>query len=93
MERAAQVHVEDGLEVVVGHLLQRCATDVSGVVDEDVDAAVVLQRRVDDRLAAAGVATESVLATASPPAAVISRTTSSAGAASAPSPADCRRDR
>ena len=52
VEGAAQVNVDHGLEVVVGHLLQRRPANVSGVVNEDVDAAVVVQCRVDDRLAA-----------------------------------------
>ena len=54
MERAAQVHVEHRVEVLVGHLPQRCPPDVAGVVDQHVDATEALQRRVDDRLPALG---------------------------------------
>ena len=52
MERATQVHIEHRVEVLVAHLFQRAATDVARVVDQDVDAAVVLERGLDDRLAA-----------------------------------------
>jgi hypothetical protein len=54
MERTAQVDVDDGLEILVRHLFQRCAAHDSGVVDEDVDPAVTLEGRVDDRLASVG---------------------------------------
>src|SRR6185437_326981 len=52
VEGAAQMDIDDGFEVAVAHLLQRCRSDIPGVVDEDVDATVAVQGRVDDRLAA-----------------------------------------
>src|SRR5262249_53592263 len=44
--------IQHRVEVLVAHLFQRCAAHDPGVVDEDVDAAVHIERRVDDRLAA-----------------------------------------
>jgi hypothetical protein len=46
--------VENGLEVVVGHLLQRGAANDACVVDQDVDPAVAIQRGVDNGLATFG---------------------------------------
>lgn len=86
MECAAQVHVEYGVEVGVRHVLQRTAADVSRVVDQDVDAAVAVERGADDGLSPSAVATESVEATAAPPAARISSTTCWAGPSSTPHP-------
>src|SRR5882724_7009476 len=44
--------IHDGLEVLVRHLAQRSWTNIARVVDEDVDAAVVIERRLNDRPAA-----------------------------------------
>ena len=52
MECAAQVDIQHRVEVLVTHFFQRCAAHDPGVVDEDVDAAVRIERRGDDRLAA-----------------------------------------
>ncbi len=54
MKGPAQVHVEHGVEVLVGHLRQRCAAHIARVVDQDVDAAELAQGRLDDRLTALG---------------------------------------
>ena len=48
MEGTAKVHIEDGVEVVVGHLRKRGTTDIARVVDQDVQAAEVVQRGTDD---------------------------------------------
>jgi hypothetical protein len=48
------MHVDNGPEILVADFLQRAVADIPGVVDEDVDPAVVLERRLDDRLAAFG---------------------------------------
>jgi len=52
MEGASQVDIDNGFEVVVAHLLQRRPANIPGILNEDVDAAVAVQGRVDDRLAA-----------------------------------------
>ena len=54
MEAATQMHIEDQLEILVRQLLQGSAAHDAGVVDQDVDAPVVVQCRLDDRLAARG---------------------------------------
>ena len=45
VEGAAQMDIDDGVEVLVAHLFQRPAPHGAGVVDEDVDPPVVVQRR------------------------------------------------
>ena len=63
----------DGVEILEADLLSEPPADVPRVVDQDVDAAVVVERGADNRCSPpAAVATESVDATASPPAAMIS---------------------
>ena len=54
MECAAQMNVQYQLEIRVGHFLQRRAANDPGIVDEDVDPSVMVERRLDDRLAAFG---------------------------------------
>src|SRR5262249_37817122 len=51
VKRAAQMDVQHRIEVLVRHLLQGRGPDDPGVVDQDVDAAVVIERRLDDRAA------------------------------------------
>jgi hypothetical protein len=46
-ERAAQVHADDQVPVVVGHLEQQVVAGDAGVVDQDVDAAELLDDPVD----------------------------------------------
>jgi hypothetical protein len=48
------VHIQDGVEVFLRHLLQRHSANVSGVVDENVNPTVTVQRRINDGLAAFG---------------------------------------
>ena len=52
MKCTAQMDIDHGVEVLVGHLFQGGATNIARIVDKDVDAAIVTERRVDDRLAA-----------------------------------------
>jgi hypothetical protein len=52
MEAAAQVDVNDRVEILLAELAERAPADVAGVVDQDVDAAEVIQRGFDNRLAA-----------------------------------------
>src|SRR5581483_4081535 len=54
VECAAQVHVEHRVEVLVAQFFQRTAANVAGVVDQDVDATVVVQRGLHDCAAAFG---------------------------------------
>ena len=44
MERSAQMHVQDHFEVLVCDLLQRAAPNDPGVVDQDVDPPVMIER-------------------------------------------------
>ena len=44
--------IDDGVEVLVAHLLQGSSPDVAGIVNEDVDPSVVVKCRCDDCLAA-----------------------------------------
>ena len=46
--------VENRVKVFVRHFFQRAATNIAGVVDEDVDPSVLVERRLDDGLAARG---------------------------------------
>src|SRR3978361_667959 len=46
------MNVEHSVEVLITHVLQRAATDVARVVNQNVDAPVVLEGGFDDRLAA-----------------------------------------
>jgi hypothetical protein len=52
MKRAHQMDVDDRLEILVADLVQRAVADIAGIMDEDVDAAVMVERRLDDRPAA-----------------------------------------
>ena len=54
VKRTAQVHIEDRVEIIGRHLLQRSPANDACVVHEDVQPAVVLERRFDDRPTARG---------------------------------------
>ena len=54
VEGAPQMDIQHRLEVFVGHLLQRPPPHDPGIVDEDIDPAVAVQRHIDDRLPARG---------------------------------------
>ena len=49
-ERAAQVDVDDGVEVVVGHLPQHLVAQDAGVGDQDVEPAELVHGPVDELL-------------------------------------------
>ena len=53
-ERRGQMHVENRVPLVVGHLLDHAVPGVAGVVDEDVAAAEAVDRGLDDALAEVG---------------------------------------
>ena len=53
-ERAAQVHVDDGVEVVVAHLPQHGVAQDPGVGDEDVEPPEVLDGGGDELLRGLG---------------------------------------
>ena len=55
-ERAAQVHVDDGVEVVVGHLPQHPVAQDAGVGDQDVEPPERVDRRGDQQVGGLGVA-------------------------------------
>jgi hypothetical protein len=80
------VHLDDGVELVDAHLVEEAVAQDAGVVDHHVDAAEVSSAHCTMRAALAASLTLSVLATASPPSALISFTTCCAGPASLPSP-------
>ena len=67
-ERAAQVHVDHGVEVVVGHLPQHAVAQDAGVGDHDVEAAERVDGGCDQRLAVSVEPTAATTATAWPPA-------------------------
>src|SRR6202022_62464 len=52
VKRSPQMHIHDRLEVLVRHLLQGSSTEGARIVDEDVDAAIAVQRRLHNRIAA-----------------------------------------
>ena len=54
VERALEVDVEHGVEVVPGQLRERLVAQDAGVVDDDVDLAERVDRGLDDALAALG---------------------------------------
>ena len=54
MERALQMHIQQGIEPIGGHVLERRVTDDSCVVDHDVHPSPGAQGGVDDRFAAFG---------------------------------------
>ena len=54
-ERRGQVHSEHGFPLLVAHLLQHVVPGVTGVVDDDVDAAKSVERGLDKTLAKVGV--------------------------------------
>src|SRR5690606_2537599 len=49
-ERRLEVHVQDGVPLLVGHLLHDRVPRVAGVVDDDVQSAELLDRGVDEPL-------------------------------------------
>ena len=49
-ERAAQVHVDDGVEVVVAHLPQHGVAQHARIRDEDVEPPEAVDRRRDELL-------------------------------------------
>ncbi|MOA01415.1 hypothetical protein D3C78_1208230 [compost metagenome] len=49
-ERCGQVAVDDGVPLLVAHLLDHVVPGVAGVVDDDVDAAVVLDSSLDEAI-------------------------------------------
>src|SRR5204863_2631632 len=52
---ALQVHLDDGVPVLFAEVGKALVAQDAGVVDEDVDAAEGLDRRLQDRLAAGDV--------------------------------------
>ena len=54
-ERRFEVHIEDGVPLFVGHLLDHRVPGVAGVVDDDVQAAEVVDRGGDEAFAEVGV--------------------------------------
>ena len=68
-ERAAQVRVDDEVEVLVGHLPQHAVAQDAGVGDHDVEAAELAHRAGDERVRGLAVSpTGAISATARPPA-------------------------
>ena len=49
------MHVEHRLELLVGHLLDGGVPGVAGVVDDDVEAAELLERRADEPVGEPGL--------------------------------------
>ena len=70
------------LELLVGHLLDDAVPGVAGVVDDDVEAAEAVERGRTNRSGNAGSVTLPAQDAASPPAARIAATVSSAGSSS-----------
>ncbi len=54
VERTTEVHVEDGLDLGLLHLVEGLVPEDAGVVDDDVDSVERIDGRLDDRLAAFG---------------------------------------
>ena len=79
-QEAEHIDVEYAVELFFGDGLDRGELVDAGVVDENVEAAVVLDRRVDDALGLGGLGDVAPTATALPPAAVMAATTASAPA-------------
>ena len=48
VEYRLEVHIDDGIPLLLGHALQRCVLGDTRIVDEDVDAAEVFDDFVDD---------------------------------------------
>jgi hypothetical protein len=76
------MHVEHGLELLVGHFLDRRVPGITGVVDDDVETTKLFHRGADKTIANPGSETLPLTAMALPPAATISAATASPGAAS-----------
>jgi hypothetical protein len=77
-QQAEYVDVELAMELFFGDALERGKCVDAGVVDQDVQLAEVLDRRVDDALCIGFLETSPLTATALPPALLISATTFSA---------------
>jgi hypothetical protein len=54
MEPATQMNVQDSFEILVRHLIEGSAANDACIVDENIDPAVTIQRRLDHRFAALG---------------------------------------
>src|SRR6266403_1019539 len=54
VEGASQMNIQHCIEVGLCHFLQGCRADDAGVMDENVNTAVMVQRRPDDGAAALG---------------------------------------
>jgi hypothetical protein len=48
MEGTTQMHIQDNIEVLLGHILKRLCADNSGVVDKYVEATIMSNRCIDD---------------------------------------------
>ncbi|MCY1438861.1 hypothetical protein D9M71_550770 [compost metagenome] len=53
-ERRGQVAVDNGVPLLVGHLLDDVVPGVAGVVDDDVDATIVLHGGLDETVSEVG---------------------------------------
>ena len=81
-EGAAEVDVDDGVEVLVGHLQQALVPQDAGVGDQDVEPAERIDRCLDQLLRNLRAADGATTAAALPPSASMVRTASAATSAS-----------
>jgi hypothetical protein len=52
MEGAAQMDVQHGVEIFLAEILHRSVADIAGIVDQPVDPAIMVERRLYDGAAA-----------------------------------------